>query len=417
MSAQMASEWYDIPANVPRDRVVDFDMYNPPKIEEGLQEAWTTLQSATPYGVVWTPRNGGHWIAVTADCVKDVSADPQSFSNKINFLPKAAGSHGFIPATLDPPEHRPYRKLVSEAFSAPMIRPLEPSIREIARGLIENIAPQGECDFVKDYAGVLPIQVFMKLLDLPLEDADRLSEIADQMTRPDGSMTMTEATDAYYEYLRPVIEARRTNPGDDVLSTVANGKIDDRFITVDECLKVAGIILLAGLDTVVNLLSFIMQFLASNPVARQQLTTDQEGLAHGMEELLRRYGPVADARLITESREIDGVTVEEGDMIARPTMLYGLDSNIARCPMDVDLSRENVRHFTFGHGIHSCPGSHLARMELKVTIEEWLRAVPEFGIAHEADIRHQSGIVGAVESLPLHWEIGDSDGLRCEVMA
>jgi cytochrome P450 len=408
MSRPVGLRGIDLPPNVPEDRVVDFDMYNPPNIENGLQEAWAALQTATPYDVIWTPRNEGHWIAVSAEVLKEVSADTKTFSNKINFLPKSAGSLGLLPTALDPPEHRPYRRVLNEVFGPPSIQPLEPSIRKFARALIEAVVPRGSCDFVKDYSSVLPIKVFMELLDLPLEDAGHLTHIADQMTRPDGSMTPEQTTKVYNDYLTPIIEARREHPGTDALTRVVNAEVGGKPMTLEECRKMVGLLLLAGLDTVVNLLAFIMQFLASNPATRRQIAQNADALPHAMEELLRRFGPVADARLVVKTKEIDGVTLLEGDMISRPTMLYGLDPAITPCPMDVDVTRESVSHFTFGHGIHSCPGTHLARLELKVTIEEWLRAVPEFEIVPGAKVQHHSGIVGAVESLPLQWPVPTS---------
>lgn len=391
------------PANVPADRVVDFDMYDPPGIELGLQEAWAALQAHHPADLVWTPRNGGHWIPLDGEMIRDVSARHDVFSNRINFLPKEAGGHGFIPATLDPPQHQAYRKILNGAFGRGAIRPLESTIHQRARDLVEGLAPGGSCDFTTDYAGIFPVQVFLALIDLPKADADALKHIADQMTRPDGTITLAEATEQYFDYLRPVIDARRREPGEDALSTVVNGTVDGRPLTQTECLKIAGLLLLAGLDTVVNLLSLIMQYLAESADTRRYLFEDPDRIPAVSEELLRRFGPVVDARLIKAAVELDGVTLREGDMIARPTMLFGLDPQQHACPMDVDLQRASTTHLTFGYGIHHCPGAHLARVEIQATIQAWLARVPDVHVVPGATIRHQSGIVGAVDTLPLQW--------------
>jgi camphor 5-monooxygenase len=405
MTSQLSAEPAR-PSNVPADRVVDFDMYNPPGIEKGLQEAWAALQNGHPADLVWTPHNGGHWIPLDGEMIRDVSNRHEVFSNRINFLPKEAGGHGFIPATLDPPEHQPYRKILNGAFGRGAIRPLEATIRQRADDLVDSLADRGSCDFVADYAGIFPVQVFLALIDLPVEDSESLKYIADQMTRPDGSMTLAEATEKYFDYLRPVIERRMNEPGEDALSRVVSGQIDGRPLTVEECLKIAGLLLLAGLDTVVNLLGFIMQHLAENEDLRRLLAAHPDRTPAVTEELLRRFGPVIDARLLKADVELDGVTLREGDMIARPTLLYGLDPKIHGCPMDVDPDRESTDHLLFGYGVHHCVGAHLARVEIQATITAWLARLPDVRVREGATIRHQSGVVGAIESLPLTWTTG-----------
>ncbi|GCE41175.1 cytochrome P450 [Rhodococcus sp. USK10] len=400
----------DLPRNVPSDRVVDFDMYNPSDIGLGLQEVWVKLQEESSHGLVWTPRNGGHWITLSADLLEDVHSRPRTFSNQINFLPKSAGSLNFLPSALDPPEHRPYRRILSEVLGPAAVRSLEPVVRATAEEIVDGLKPRGRCDFVKDYAEILPVRIFLELVDLPRSDGEYLKGIADQMTRPDGSMTLAEARQKYFDYLSPIVDERTKNPGEDVLSKIAGASIDGRKLSKDEVLRFAGLLLLAGLDTVVNLLSFIVQFLAGAPAARRHLIEHPEDLERNAEELLRRFGPVADARLVTEDIELDGVTVLDGDMVALPTMLFGLDKSKHPCPMNVDFTRESSEHFTFGHGVHHCAGSHLARMEVHSTLRALLAEIPDFEIVPGEKVEHLSGIVGAVRNLPLQWTAAPQDG-------
>jgi cytochrome P450 len=223
------------------------------------------------------------------------------------------------------------------------------------------------------------------------------------MTRPDGTMTMTEATNLFFDYLGPIINERRVSPGSDAISAVVQSSVNGRPLTQDECLRICGLLLLAGLDTVVNFLSFMMQHLAENPGDRQKLVDDPDLIDNAAEELLRRYGLVADARIVNGDSDMDGATLLDGDMIAVPTMLFGLDPQVTGCPMDVDLNRKEPEHFTFGHGVHHCAGSYLARYEIRTTLKEWLARIPDFAVVPGEKIHHQSGIVGAVVGLPLQW--------------
>jgi len=395
-----------VPPHVPVDRVVDFDMYNPTGIEEGLQEAWKRLQAPGVPDLVWTPHNGGHWIATRGDLIKSMFHDHAHFSSKCPFLPREAGDqYVFIPTSLDPPEQRPYRKVLNDAIGPAVVRRIESDIRAVAVEIMESVREKGKCDFTREYAGQFPVKVFLMLVDLPFKDAGYLKYIADQMTRPDGSMTLGEATEKFFEYLSPVIDQRLESPGNDAISIVVHSQIEGRPITKDEALKICGLILLAGLDTVVNFLSFAMQFLAQNPEHRKELTNHPEQLHAATEELLRRFALVADARVIKRAIVVDGVELKEDDMVLLPTALYGLDDRKRECPMHVDFKKgDESSHITFGHGVHRCAGAHLARLEIHITLREWLARIPDFELSQGAELRCYSGIVGSMEALPLVWD-------------
>jgi len=395
-----------VPAHVPASRVVPFDMYNPEGIGElGLQQAWARLLAPGIPALVWTPYNGGHWIATSGKLIRAAFEDYERFSSQCPFIPKEAGeAHNFIPASMDPPEQRAYRALIVGVIGLPVIQSLEGPITQIAVRLIEAIRSKGKCDFTKDFAEPFPIQVFLMLVDLPLQDAPRLKYLCDQLTRPDGSMSFAQARDKLYDYLSPIIDQRMAKPGDDAFSKIIRGKVNGRPVNKDELLRIGGMLLLAGLDTVLNFLSFAMQFLAENPGHRQQLRQHPERLKAATEELLRRFSLVADGRLIRNDTVFDDTPLKRGEMILLPQLLPGLDERENRCPMQVDFQRENIVHTTFGHGPHLCAGSHLARFETETTLREWLARIPDFSIEPGAKVVHQSGIVGTVKSLPLVWD-------------
>jgi len=392
------------PAHVPAHLVVDFDMYAPTREQPDFHAAWKTLQSNAPADVVWTPRNGGHWIALRGRAMTEVFNDFATFSSRIILVPKTSGEqHKLLPTTLDPPEHRAYRNVLNPAFSPRRVRSLEQTVRDVAVELIEAVRPSGRCNFTTAYAEALPIRIFLALLDLPAVDAPRLKYLSDQTTRPDGSMPFADALQALHDYLAPFVERRRREPGDDLLSTIVHGRVDGRALTHGECMNLCTQVLIAGLDTVVNFLGFLMLFLARNPGHRRELRAAPERIPAAVEELVRRFGIVSIARLVTRDLVFHGAPLRAGDMILLPTVLHGLDERENADPMSVDFARGNARHATFGQGAHHCVGAQLARTELRVTIEEWLARIPEFELAPGATIECQGGIVGCVRELPLVW--------------
>lgn len=394
------------PAHIPASRVVDFDMYNPAGVEEvGLQKAWARLLQPGMPDLIWTPRNGGHWIATSGKLIREAFEDYGRFSSECPFIPKEAGeAHNFIPASMDPPEQRPYRALISKVLGADVIHALDDRIRQIAVDLIESVRPKGQCDYVKDVAEPFPISVFMMLIDLPMEDTPRLKFLSDQLTRPDGSMTFVQARDQLFDYLGPIIDQRMANPGTDAISRILQGKVNGRPVTRYEMQRIGVMLLLAALDTVLNFLGFVMEFLAQSPQHRRELIDHPERISAATEEFLRRFSLVADGRLIRNDTVFDGVELKAGEMILLPQLLPGLDARENKCPMQVDFGREKINHTTFGHGSHLCAGAHLARLETEIALREWLARIPEFSIAPGARIVHQGGIVGKVKSLPLVWD-------------
>lgn len=394
-----------LPSHVPEHLVFDFDMYNPPNAAEDIQSAWRALQAPGIPDILWTRHNGGHWIATRGSLIREAFEDHEHFSSACPFIPRSSGdAYDFIPTSMDPPEQRNYRALASSVVGMPIVDKMESDITALAVSLIESFRLKGRCDFTEEFAEPFPIRIFMLLAGLPDKDSPHLKYLSDQMTRPDGSMTFSEARDALYKYLVPVIEARIANPTDDAISKVANGKIGGRPITVDEAKRMCGLLLVGGLDTVVNFLSFSMQFLAKSPEHRHELIDHPERIPAATEELLRRFSLVADARIIKSDIDFHGVTLKVGDQVLLPQLLTGLDERENACPMHVDFSRPKVSHTTFGHGSHLCLGQHLARREIMTTLREWLRRIPDFEIAPGAKVTHQSGIVSSVHGLPLVWD-------------
>lgn len=399
-----------VPPHVPSERVFDIDMYRPEGIDEGYLEAWTRLHEAGIPDLIWTPRNGGHWIATTGSLISAIYKDPERYSSQVLFIPKAAGEkYAMVPSKMDPPEHRPYREVVNQGLNLKAIREREPAIRAIAVELMDAFALRGSCDFVEEFSAQFPIRVFMMMADLPMTYAPKLRALASAMTRPDGNTPeeMAEHLDAanrgFFEYVSPIIDARAGKGGDDLISLAIDARIDGAPIDRDKLLGMISLLLLAGLDSVTNFLNMVMDHLARHPEPRRQLAADPAAARLAVEEMFRRFPLVAAARMVAADIECGGVTLKQGEMVLLPTALSGLDARRNPEPWKLDFARRGIAHSTFGEGPHRCAGLHLARLETTIMLEEWFKRIPEFRPRDGSRPRYQSGVVAQVEEVELQW--------------
>lgn len=391
------------PGHVPPELVVDFDVNAPPGLEQGFHESWHALVSNTRHKIVWTNRNGGHWIVTDGALLHRFFAEPAHLSNRILFVPRAtAEHHKLIPTTLDAPAHTPYRKLLNNALSPRTVRRVRDDIRVAADELIQGFADRGRCDFIAEYSSIFPIRIFMALVDLPREDRERLKSWCDAIVRPDPNLPFETASGLLSAYMLPIVRARRAHPGDDLLSDLLTGEVNGSPMTEEDAIMLAVQVLIAGLDTVVNLLGFVWHYLAHHPDAQARIAI-AENRSGMVEEIVRRFPVVSIARLALEDITVDGVTIRADDVVAMPTMAHGLDPLANARPMELDFTRGDPRHSTFGNGPHRCPGAHLARTEILTSLDAWFARIPAFAFAGDEPVRMHGGIVGTVESLPLRW--------------
>ena len=392
------------PAHIPADRIRDVNIYALPGQEQDFHAAWKALQDSSP-DLIWTPQNEGHWIAMRGDVLAEVQSDHERFSSSVIVLPKSVGEqHKLIPTTTDPPEHRPYRLLLNAQLAPSAIRGLQDHLRTTAAELIDGFVREGRCNFTAEYAEIFPIRIFMGIVGLPMSDAPKIKLWAESMTRPEPIMSFSDARQAFFDHVGPIIAARRAQPGDDLISHIVNADMNGRQLNDDEALALVTQVLIAGVDTVVNFLSFVLLFLARDKDARQELAANPSAIMGGVHELFRRFGLVVIARTVREDIEYRGVTLKAGDMVCIPTQVHGLDDNINADPMHVDFARSRARHSAFGSGPHMCPGQELARAEVAITIAEWLKRIPEFRVAADADTTISGGIVAQVNRLVLEWD-------------
>ncbi len=396
-----ASQLAARPAHVPADRVVDFDYREPPGHDTDVHLAWKALHGGPD--IVWTPRHGGHWIATRAADIDVMQTDHTRFSYRYMTIPKMPEAPQLAPLEYDPPDHTRYRQLLSPAFGPAVMQRLESDLRRLTIELLEDIVPRGRCDFFADFAKRLPVITFLRLVNLPLSDREHLLELTELSVRPKTEADRIAAFTGLEQYTQHWIAERRRNPGPDLFSRMVNAKFDGRPINDHELRGMLMNVIFGGLDTVTSALTFSAHCLATQPGVRAELQADHSLMPNAIEEFLRRFGIPNTARLITHDFEYNGLQFREGEQILLPKTLHGLDDRRYADPLRVDIHRDIRRHAAFGDGPHRCPGSFLARMELRIFMEEWFARVPDFRVTEGEQVRTASGPVNGMLYLPLSW--------------
>ena len=289
------------------------------------------------------------------------------------------------------------------AMSPTVLKRMTPVVRQLSIDLIDALKLQRGCEFVRDFAQQMPIAVFLSMLDLPFEDRPQVMAIVDRIIRPDVPETRMRGFEDLGRYTMEKVAQRRANPGDDVISGLLKAKIDGEALSDADLQGLMSVLMLAGLDTVAGMLSFIAVFLARNPAHRHRLIAEPALIPAAIEEFLRRMAMVNLTREVAADTQLGGVALKAGDLIVVPTALPNLSSERFDHPLDVNFDRARPRHTTFGAGPHVCMGAALARTEIAIFLEEWLSRIPDFEIAPDAKLKVRVGAAAMIPALPLVW--------------
>lgn len=393
----------DIPDHVPRELIVDYDTFQVDAPDGDFSAAMVRLRDSGVPELFWTQRNGGHWVATRSEHVRQILEDSGTFSNRAMRVPKSANpAVPIIPLMIDPPDHAHYRRLLTRAMTPGAVKLLAAEARKMSIELIEELEPQGRCEFVADFAQQMPIAIFMSMLDLPAQDRPAIMAIVDRIIRPDAPEMRHRGFSDLAGYTMAKVRERRAAPANDLVSDLARASIDGRPLRDDELQGLMSVLMLAGLDTVASMLSFITRFLALNPSHRHKLREHPEVMTEAIEEFLRRMAMVNLTREVNCDTRLGGVELKQGDLIVAPTALCNFPDGGGDW-LAVDFYRPRIVHATFGAGAHYCMGSSLARAEIRIFLEEWLARIPDFAIAEGAELEVKVGAAAMMPSLPLVW--------------
>lgn len=404
------------PDHVPTAAVFDFDYHRDAGLFVDPHERVLKLIDEAPR-LFWTPRNGGHWMALGYDDVFRIMREHETFSSMLlppeavaamaNFtMPDGRRIPRMTPIMMDPPEHTKFRMPLQKAFSPRTAMALKGEIEALACRLVDAVAPLGACDFLSAVIEQLPVRIFLKMMGLPDDRIEEYRALVREVFEPRGDdliaplMRMRRIADVMMDQ----ILARRAEPRGDIISMLWQLEIDGQPITLELVEDYCCLLFLAGLDTVINAMAHGIRHLAGDPQLQAELRKKPDLVSEATEELLRRYTITAPIRRTMRDTELGGRMIREGDIIVAYLSAGDLDPREFPRPGNFDLARENKNHLIFGAGPHRCLGSHLARIELQTFYQVVLERLPEFRLdANRRPVFHAGNML-AVSSLPIRWD-------------
>jgi cytochrome P450 len=388
------------------DWATDFDVMDPAYIEDPFS-IWDSLRKTCP--VAHTDRRGGAWLLTTYADVTAAAHDIERFSSlEVGVIAAEEEPddgllpYGLPPISADPPLHTWTRRLLLPWFSHKRVESYEKMTRDLCRRLIDGFMSGGQVDAAADYAQQIPVRVIAAILGVPEELSDVFTGwVRDVLEFADEPERVHRGGDGILSFLIEQLQLRKDDPQDDLISELVHtshegGPIEDSLV-----LGIAGLVLIAGIDTTWSAIGSTLWHLARHPDHTARLVAEADLMDSAVEEFLRAYAPVTMARVVTVDSEFEGCPMAAGDKLLMNFPAANRDPSAFDRADEVVLDRAHNRHVAFGTGIHRCAGSNLARMELRVAVEEWLARIPTFRLADEAKVTWAGGQVRGPRSIPM----------------
>jgi len=368
---------------------------------------WDRLRRECP--VAHTDRYGGAWLPTRHEDVAAIAYDTERFTSRSIVVtdfraPLELAPQGIAPPiSSDPPYHMEARRMLLPIFSPQAVAKLEPATRSYCEDLVDALRGRDTVDAAEEYAQHIPVRVIANMLGLPESDAEVFRGFVHHVLegvalpieqRAEGMMGL-------FHYLQGHIEDHIAHPRDDLITLLLNSEIAGEKLEVFHVARTIGLLLIAGIDTTWSAIGASIWHLARTPADRERLVAEPELLPVAMEELLRAYAPVTMARLVRQDMDWHGCPMKFNDWVLLPFPAANRDPAAFERADEVVIDRQVNRHAAFGLGIHRCVGSHLARMELRVALEVWLSAFPEFSLADPGAVVWAAGQVRGPRALPV----------------
>ena len=392
------------------DWSTDFDHTDPQWVSDPFP-IWDELRATCP--VAHTDRFGGAWLPVSHADVAAVAYDTEHFTSRSVIVSELRPGEGDLPApigiappiTSDPPFHALARRLLLPAFGPKRIDALEPYTRALCNQLLDGIGDRREFDAAADYAQEIPLRVIARMLGFPEEDAGQFRHFI-RLVIENVDATAEERQAQIDEgeldrYIDARIEDHIAEPRDDLTTFLLDAELDGSKLHPDHVRGTMVLLMIAGIDTTWSAIGASLWHLAQHADDRSRLSTDLALMATAIEEFLRAYAPVTMARLVAKDFDFNGCPMKEGDWLLLPFPAANRDPEVFPAADAVQIDRAENRHAAFGLGIHRCLGSNLARMELRVALEEWIRRYPDFELTDADAVTWSSGQVRGPRTVPV----------------
>jgi cytochrome P450 len=340
----------------------------------------------------------------------------QLFSSRVEM--NLGNTRPLIPLNVDPPQHSKYRKLLDPLFAPKRMEEQEADITRRVNLYMDNFIDRGECNFTQEFAELFPSSVFLGLMGLPEDEMDRFLGLRNGILHPEKidpdalldfdkrAAVQQKTGQEIYDYFGGLIDERRRNPANDIVTRFLSAEVDGQKLSREDILDICYLFLIAGLDTVSDSLTCFYAFLAQHPDHRRQIAENPAVIPAAVEELLRWEGPVPSGvpRQATEDVQLpNGTTCPAGTHVMVNYGAAGLDPNTFDDPFEIRFDRQVNNHIAFGAGVHRCLGSHLARRELRVTLREWHKRIPDYTLKPgHGELEYPPGL-RHVKDLTLTW--------------
>lgn len=366
---------------------------------QDVQETYDWFARMRSEQPIWLDEKSGCWHVFRYDDVMRVATEHAVFSSERRPPVLARLETRLQPApsllNMDPPRHRQYRNLVSSAFTPRALAPLTERIRAITQDLLDRVHPSGRVDVIADLAYPLPVTVIAEMLGLPGDDRPRFKVWADallarqlsdeelfnsqeDLMQREEFRRANRAMEEMYAYFRQLLAERRSQPREDMMSTLLAAEVEGTRLNQAEILSFCVLLLLAGHVTTTNLLAQALLCLDAHPAAMRQLRAHPELTASAVEEVLRYASPVWRITRVTNTpTELGGVILPADTIIFAWLASANRDGAQFPDPEHFDITRAPNRHVAFGHGIHFCIGAPLARMEAGIALPMMLEQLPD----------------------------------------
>ncbi|MGI8793349.1 MAG: cytochrome P450 [Acidimicrobiales bacterium] len=379
-----------------------------PDYAANAPEIWDSLRDKCP--VAHTERFEGSWLPLRHEDIAAIAHDTENFSSEgvvVTFWkPEGIAPIGYAPPiTSDPPFHAIARRILLPAFSPKEIAKWEPATRETCRELIDELLAAGNdvVDAAEQYAQHIPVRVIAEMLGLPKDDGDKFRDFIHRILENPGAIGEgLQYEDTLDYYLDNVIEDHRQNPRDDLIDFLLHAELNGEPLSAPHIRGTVALLMIAGIDTTWSAIGASLWHLAQVPADRRRLVDDPDVMPFAVEEFLRFYAPVTMARIVAKDDvEVGGQKLNKRDWVLLPFPSANRDPDAFEQADEFIIDRARNRHVAFGLGIHRCLGSNLARMELTVAVEEWMKRIPDFELADPDAVRWSTGQVRGPRTLPV----------------
>ncbi|EQB00434.1 hypothetical protein L288_18325 [Sphingobium quisquiliarum P25] len=371
------------------------------RLHDGPDIIWTTN------ALLGTPS----WIFTRHALIRKAFSNARLFSSKRGPLTKAFmdPSWQMLPLEADPPEHMHLRKLLQPYFSPAALDERLTKVERLSNTLIDAFIDRGHCEFIEEFASILPNAIVVDMLGMPQTMLQQFLKWEGTLIHSDSAQDRLEAGNAIHDYIRRYVADQVQHPSNDLMAAIAQGEINGRPLSQQEKLGIVYLLFVAGLDTVLASLGWVMNHLANNQALQQRLRNNPQDIPAAVEEFGRAFGVSAPSRVVAEDMVFEGVPMKKGDQLILPTYLAGRDPLAFPDPHVIDINR-NPTHATFGAGPHLCLGMHLAKREMQIMLESFLYRMKNIRKKDGGRFEFQTTGTISVSRLDLTWDLSNTKG-------